>query len=199
MIRGEKGARGLKQEKKSRMQVLWTLFTSMLSISTFTFGGGFVIVTLMKRRFVDELGWLKQDEMLEMTALAQSCPGAIAVNAAILVGRRMQGFAGMAAAVLGTVIPPIAILSVISYFYTQFASNPYVAAALKGMQAGVAAVIVDVVIQLGRGVLKERSLLLNAVMIGAFIAALCGVNVMFIVLASAVVGLLYALKRRKAA
>ena len=199
MIRGEKGARGLKQEKKSRMQVLWTLFTSMLSISTFTFGGGFVIVTLMKRRFVDELGWLKQDEMLEMTALAQSCPGAIAVNAAILVGRRMQGFAGMAAAVLGTVIPPIAILSVISYFYTQFASNPYVAAALKGMQAGVAAVIVDVVIQLGCGVVKKRSLLLNAVMIGAFIAALCGVNVMFIVLASAVVGLLYALKRRKAA
>ena len=68
---------------------LVTLFFSMLSISTFTFGGGFVIVTLMKRRFVDDLHWLDEDEMLDMTAIAQSCPGAIAVNGAILVGQRV--------------------------------------------------------------------------------------------------------------
>ena len=61
---------------------LVTLFFSMLSISAFTFGGGFVIVTLMKRRFVDDLHWLDEDEMLDMTAIAQSCPGAIAVNGA---------------------------------------------------------------------------------------------------------------------
>ena len=70
---------------------LWTLFTSMLYISAFTFGGGFVIVTFMKRKFVDGLHWLTEDEMLDMTALAQSAPGAIAVNAAILVGRRVAG------------------------------------------------------------------------------------------------------------
>ena len=70
---------------------LVTLFFSMLSISTFTFGGGFVIVTLMKRRFVDDLHWLDEDEMLDMTAIAQSCPGAIAVNGAILVGQRVAG------------------------------------------------------------------------------------------------------------
>ena len=64
---------------------LWTLFCSMLYISTFTFGGGFVIITFMKRRFVDELHWIDEQEMLDMTALAESSPGAIAVNAAILV------------------------------------------------------------------------------------------------------------------
>ena len=74
---------------------LVTLFFSMLSISTFTFGGGFVIVTLMKRRFVDDLHWLDEDEMLDMTAIAQSCPGAIAVNGAILVGQRVAGAAGI--------------------------------------------------------------------------------------------------------
>ena len=65
---------------------LWTLFTGMLTISSFTFGGGFVIVGLMKRRFVDELGWLTEEEMLDLTAMAQSSPGAIAVNAAALAG-----------------------------------------------------------------------------------------------------------------
>ena len=70
----------------------------MLSISACTFGGGFVIVTFMRRRFVEELHWLAEDEMLDLIALAQSSPGAIAVNAAILVGWRIGGFAGMLAA-----------------------------------------------------------------------------------------------------
>ena len=80
---------------------LVTLFFSMLSISTFTFGGGFVIVTLMKRRFVDDLEWLDENEMLDMTAIAQSCPGAIAVNGAILVGQRVAGAAGIIVATDG--------------------------------------------------------------------------------------------------
>ena len=95
----------------------------MLYISAFTFGGGFVIVTFMKRKFVDELGWIDEQEMLDMTALAQSSPGAIAVNAAILVGWKVEGFIGMAVSVLGTVIPPMVILSVISLFYRLFADN----------------------------------------------------------------------------
>ena len=68
-------------EKRHR---LWTLFTSMLYISAFTFGGGFVIVSLMQKKFVEELHWLEEDEMLDMVALAQASPGAIAVNGAIL-------------------------------------------------------------------------------------------------------------------
>ena len=80
--------------------VLLKLFWSMLYISTFTFGGGFVIITFMKRKFVDELHWLEESEMLDMTALAQSSPGAIAVNAAILVGWRVHGLSGMAVAVV---------------------------------------------------------------------------------------------------
>ena len=95
----------------------WTLFTSMLAISAFTFGGGFVIVSLMKKKFVDELGWLTEEEMLDMTALAQSAPGPIAINAAILVGRRVAGLPGMLAAVMGTLIPPIVIIGLISLIY----------------------------------------------------------------------------------
>lgn len=172
-----------------RQKRLWTLFFSMLYISAFTFGGGFVIVTFMKRRFVDELRWIDEKEMLDMTALAQSSPGAIAVNAAILVGWKVGGPVGMAAAVLGTVIPPITILSVISLFYRLFAENRYVALALRGMQSGVAAVILDVSVSLGSKVFKEKQWPRAAVMGLAFIATFFfRVNVIWIILAAAAVG-----------
>ena len=176
-------------ETERKWRTLWTLFASMLSISACTFGGGFVIVTFMRRRFVEELHWLAEDEMLDLIALAQSSPGAIAVNAAILVGWRIGGFLGMLAAVLGTILPPMLILGVISYFYAAFAANRYVALTLRGMQAGVAAVILDVVCDLGGKVIKNRSPLQIAVMVGVFAAAfLFDVNVMLLILAAAVVG-----------
>ena len=111
----------MKENRAACRRKLWQLFTGMLSISAFTFGGGFVIVTFMKRKFVDELHWIDEQEMLDLTALAQSSPGAIAVNAAILVGWRVGGFLGMVTAVIGTVLPPITILSIISLFYAAFA------------------------------------------------------------------------------
>ncbi len=177
---------------------LSTLFFSMLYISAFTFGGGFVIVTFMKRKFVDQLHWLTEEEMLDLTALAQSSPGAIAVNAAILVGWRAAGFAGMAAAVAGTVLPPVAILSVISLFYAAFASNIYVALVLRGMQAGVAAVILDVVWSLGKGVAKQKSTLDLFIMAAAFAATfLFHVNVIYIILAAALAGVLRAMYQKR--
>ncbi len=168
---------------------LFKLFYSMLYISAFTFGGGFVIVTLMKRRFVDELKWLDIQEMLDLTALAQSAPGAIAVNAAILTGRRLRGTPGMLAALLGTVIPPVTILLAISQLYAVFAANAYVAAALSGMRAGVAAVIADVAMSLGKDVVKERDALSVGIMAAAFVASfVLNVNAVYIILAALAIG-----------
>lgn len=176
---------------------LLQLFLSTLYISAFTFGGGFVIVTFMKRKFVDELHWIDEPEMLDLIALAQSSPGAIAVNAAILVGWRVGGFAGMLVGVLGTILPPMLILGVISFFYNEFASNAYIALALKGMQAGVAAVILDVVCGLGGRVLKERSAAHILLMAAAFAAVVVwNVNVIHVILAAALVGVLLELWRR---
>ena len=175
----------MEQRKK-----LGTLFFSMLYISAFTFGGGFVIVTLMKRKFVDELHWVSEEEMLDMTAIAQSSPGPIAVNAAILMGWRVGGFAGMLAGVLGTILPPMLILSVISFCYAAFAENRYVALLLKGMQAGVAAVIFDVVLTLGSGVLRQKKAVYVIILIAAFLAVLVlQVNVIYVILAAALIGI----------
>lgn len=178
----------------TRTEKLKALFLSTLYISAFTFGGGFVIVTFMKKKFVDELHWIDEQEMLDMTALAQACPGAIAVNAAILVGWNVEGLLGMIVAVIGTIIPPMVILSIISFFYAAFASNLYVALVLKGMQAGVAAVILDVVFGLGSNVLKTKSVVYIGLMILAFIANFFfNVNVILIILAAAVFGVVRAL------
>ena len=178
----------LNNELKKK-HLLLELFLSTLYISSFTFGGGFVIVTFMKRKFVDELHWIDEQEMLDLVALAQSSPGAIAVNAAILVGWRVCGFAGMLTAVLGTILPPMIILSVISLFYAAFASNVYVALVLKGMQAGVAAVILDVTCSLGGSVLKEKSVFSIIIIAAAFAATFFfNVNVIYIILTAGLLG-----------
>lgn len=181
-----------------RWRTLQQLFLSTLYISAFTFGGGFVIITFMKQKFVDKLHWINEREMLDLTALAQSAPGAIAVNAAILVGWRVAGFAGMLVALLGTILPPMVILSVISFFYTAFASNLYVSLTLKGMQAGVAAVILDVVCCLGERVVREKSAVSLVIMAAAFIAVFfLKLNVIYIILTAALIGLCRALLLRQ--
>lgn len=187
--------------KKADARTLFKLFLSNLYISTFTFGGGFVIVTFMKRKFVDELHWIDEEEMLDMTALAQSAPGAIAVNAAILVGWRVAGLAGMLVSVLGTIIPPMGILTVISVFYRQFSENRYVSTLLRGMRAGVAAVILDVVCGLGSKVLKTRRPVLVVLMVAAFIASfVLDVSGITIILSAILVGICLELwSRRKGA
>ena len=185
------------QSRQGAPKRLITLFLSTLYISSFTFGGGFLIVTFMKRKFVDELHWISEEEMLDLAALAQSSPGAIAVNAAMLVGWRVAALPGMLVALLGTILPPMAIISAISLAYEAFSANPYVAVALKGMQAGVAAIILDVVFDLAGHVLRQRSLMQVIVMAAAFVAtAFLHVNVVFIVLAAAFVGALAAAHRR---
>ena len=184
------------QEEKQK-NVRLRLFFSMLEISAFTFGGGYVIVSLMKKKFVDEYGWLTEQEMLDFTALAQSCPGAIAINAAILAGMRVAGIKGMLCAVAGTVIPPLVTLSVISLFYSAFAGNAYVALVLSGMQAGVAAVLCDVVLSMGGGVIRQRSLLQNVVMAAAFIAVyVYKVSAIAVILCAVLVGVMRQLTLR---
>lgn len=181
---------------------LWRLFSSMFFISAFTFGGGFVIVTLMKRKFVDEYHWLDDQEMLDVTALSQSAPGAIAVNAAILVGRYLRGIPGMLVSVLGTILPPLITLTFISYFYEAFIGNPYIATVLKGMQSGVVAIIADVACTLGGGFFVSRDYSSVALLCAAFIAAFVfKVNAVYIILFSAGIGGVKAIvqaRRRKA-
>lgn len=180
-------------------RLYWKLFWATFQLSAFTFGGGYVIVPLMRRKFVMNLHWLEEDEMLDLTAIAQSTPGAMAVNASVLVGYRVAGLPGAFVTVLATILPPFLILSVISLFYTQFRDNWAVNLVLKGMQAGVAAVICDVVVSMGWNIFKLRRVLPVIMMAGAFVASwFFDVNVVLVILLCAVVGAVDTWRRERA-
>lgn len=174
----------------SKLTILRKLFISTLTLSAFTFGGGYVIITLMRKTFVEDLGWIEKDEMLDLVAIAQSAPGAIAVNGAIVIGYKLAGLLGVFTAVIATIIPPFSIITLISFFYDAFKSNIWISLLLEGMQAGVAAVIVAVVIQMGRDVADTKNPMLIAAMVIAFVANyIFNINVVIIILVAGALGL----------
>lgn len=149
---------------------LW-LFWINLFIGAFTFGGGYIVVPMINKYFVWKKRLFSKEELLSMAAIAQSTPGAIAVNLSALAGHRTAGMAGVVCSCLGAIIPPLVILSIITVWYDAFSSNPAVEAVLRGMQAGVAAFIVDIVVDMWQMILRRKSALLNALVPGAFLAS----------------------------
>lgn len=165
------------------------LFLATLKLSACTFGGGFVIIPLMRKKFVEELHWIEEQEMLDLTAIAQSSPGAIAVNASILVGYHVAGVPGALATVLGTILPPLVIISIISFFYAAVRDNAVVNMVMTGMLAGVAAVICDVVITMGIGIVKGKRVLPVIVLLGSFVAVrFFDVNIILVILVCGAIG-----------
>ena len=174
----------MEEKPKSKGYVLRKLFFACLYLSTFTFGGGYVIVTLLKEKFVDHYHWIEEDEMLDLVAIAQSSPGAI------IVGYKLAGIPGMLVSVIGAIIPPMVILSVISVFYDAFCSNYYIAALLKGMTAGVGAVIMSVVYDMGKNVVKSKDWVNVVIMIISFcLSYFLNINIIYIILSVAVFGM----------
>lgn len=160
------------REKKTDAHTLWTLFKTCFIISACTFGGGMVIISMLQKKFVEELKWIGQEEVMDLVAIAQSCPGVMAVNTSIIIGYRIAGVPGALLTVVGTVLPPMIILTIISACYVQFRSNQIVALVLKGMQAGVAAVMINVTITMCGSVLEKKETLSILMLVCAAIAIL---------------------------
>ena len=154
---------------KANLKKLPKLFLSAFLISAVTFGGGYVIVTFFKKKYVDEYKWIDEKEMLDLIAIAQASPGAIAVNGAIITGYKICGVLGAVVAVLATILPPFIIIAAVSAAYN---------------------VAVDV--------FKEKSPSSIIIMAGAF-AASCffNVNAVYIVLACIAIGICKALWQRR--
>lgn len=178
---------------KRDFKFYWKLFISMFQLSAFTFGGGYVIVSLMRKKFVETLGWLEEEEMLDFTAIAQSAPGAIAINSSILVGFKLAGVLGALTTIIATVLPPLILLSIIAYVYEAFITNQIVLNVLMGMRAGVCAIIVDVLVGMVHALFKGRNIALSlVVMVASFVAVyFFSVNVLYIILACIILGVLF--------
>lgn len=166
---------------------LW-LFGVNFFISAFTFGGGYVVIPMIRKYFVEKKKLFGESELLDMAAIAQSSPGAIAINLSALSGFRTAGIAGAVISCIAAITPPILILSVVSTCYVAFRDNALISAVLKGMEAGVGALIVDIVFDMSRTVFKEKQTFLSALVPVAFVASFFfQVNVIWVILISIVI------------
>lgn len=165
-----------------------TLFFSMFSISAFTFGGGSVIIPLMRKKMVEELGWLSEEDMLDMIAIAQSSPGAVSVNVAAQIGYRTAGATGLALAVLATVLPPFGWIVLISLFYDSFRTSPFVDAVLRSMQPAVAAVILCAALDMFKPLRQKKQLSIWILFIAALLLGLSGINIIWILIGGGIIG-----------
>ena len=178
-----------------RWELLGKLFLSTLELSAFTFGGGYVIVSLMKKTFVDRFHWIENDEMLDLVAIAETAPGSIAISGAIVVGYKLAGVLVMLITVVATTIPPLVIISLIALGYQAVGDNGLIKRLLLGMQAGVGAVIFSVVWDMARKYVKRRDAAAILIMLSAFAAAgIFRINVIYVVLVCIGVGLVHALR-----
>lgn len=190
--------RDLKQLTK--VQIYLELFKQTFLLSACTFGGGFVIIGMIRKVFVDKLHWITEDEILDLTVIAQSTPGPLGVNMAVITGYRICGVPGALVCALAASLPPMLIISVISAFYNQFKDNRIIALLLQVMRAGVAAVIVDVVIDLTANVLKTKNILWILLMVASFVALVWfKISIVWLILICGAVGLIYSLRAGKEA
>lgn len=157
------------------------LFLNSLYLSTFTFGGGFAMLPLLRKKYVSDLKLLTAQDMIDVTSIAQASPGGIAVNSNVLIGYRINGIIGALICMIGSCLPPLIIITIISYLYTLFVSNPIVLACLAGMQAGIAGLICKVGIDMSSIFFKGKDIISILILPIAFVCSFfLGLHVLFI-------------------
>ena len=182
---------------KNNRSLCLTLFFSMLRISAFTFGGGFVIIPLMRQRFVEKLGWISEEDMLDMIAIAQSSPGAVSLNIGVQLGWQMAGVMGSVSAAAGTLLPPMFWLGLISTFYDAFRSSPIVDAFMRSMQPAVAAVILYACFSMIKSLKNKKHISTWLLLALAVCLSFAGVSAVYLLLMGAVFGALTTIREVK--
>lgn len=167
---------------------LLSLFLTMMKIGAFTFGGGYAMIPLIEDEFVTKKGWVNSDEMADILALSQSIPGAISVNSSIIIGYKKKGVLGSFAAIFGLALPSLITLTIITYLYTSFRENLYVASALRGIRASVVALIFSALVRLF--IPMKKTLYTIMLFVLSFLASLLfDFNTVYIIIAGIVIGL----------
>ena len=184
--------------KANKLKDLTWLFFINIFISSFRFGGGYVVVSMVRKYFVEKRKIFNESDLITMSAISQTTPGAIAINLAAVAGYKVAGTIGTIVSCIGAIIPPITILAVVSLWYQVFSTNHIIMAILKGMQAGIAAIIVDILIGMTRAINEQHSKLLTAMIPITFIASyIFKVNIVVIILITIIVATAQLYYRRR--
>lgn len=129
---------------------MWELFTNFFRIGLFTIGGGYAMIPLIESTVVDEKRWIKREELLDLIAVAQSCPGIFAINIGIFIGYKLRGVKGALVTTLATALPSFIIILAIALCFNQFRDNPYVEKIFRGIRPAVVALIAAPVFKMGK-------------------------------------------------
>lgn len=169
---------------------LWQLCATFFKIGLITFGGGYVMVSIIQREIVEKKQWINEQDMLDMLVIAESTPGAIAINSATFVGYRLRGILGAILATISVVLPSFIIICGLYYALETFLTNVWVASAFKGIRATVCVLIFNAALKLFKPV-KKSLFCYILIVLSALISIFTSVNVIFIILSGAVLGLIY--------
>ena len=183
----------MKEEStKKKGKTLWELFITFFKIGLFTFGGGYAMIPLIQRETVEKKGWVSEDDILEVVAIAESTPGPISVNAATFIGYRVKGVIGAFFATLGLVVPSFVIIFLISFVLRQFQEILAVQYAFWGIRAGVVALVVNACRKMA--VKCPKKIVAYCIAGGAFLlSTFVDINVIFIIIACGLTGLIASL------
>ena len=171
---------------------LVSLFISFFKINLITFGGGYAIVPIIKKTFVDEDKQLSEDKMYSLIALAQSTPGALAINTSMFVGYEIHGIIGTLVALVGAFLPPLLVISVISMFYQAFQTNPMIQAILIGMRGAVSAIMIVAAYNMTKTLLSQNKVFSILMMCIAILTSLyTNLSIGYLMLMSGLIGFIY--------
>ena len=137
------------------MGVLGELFLTFVKIGLFTFGGGYAMISVIEHICVEDKQWISHDDMMNITVIAESTPGPVAINCATFVGYKKKGIGGAIVATLGMLIPSFTIIFVISMFLDNFLEIGIIANAFKGIKLAVGILIVDAALKMIRKMQKK--------------------------------------------
>ena len=164
--------------------MLLSLFLTFFRIGALTFGGGYAMIAVIENICVERKKWITHEDLVNVTVIAESTPGPVAINCATFVGYRQKGIAGAAAATLGVVLPSFIIIWLISLFLDRFLEIAWVANAFRGIRVAVGLLIIDVGVRMARKMLKEplRIIILACALIAMLLISAFAWNVSMIVL-----------------
>ncbi len=169
----------------------WQIFLILVKVNVITFGGGYTIAPVLLGEFARKRELITEEQMLDMIALAQSGPGSLAASVSLLIGYKLKGTFGAFIGMLASILPPLVIISVIYFFYAEFATNYWVRAALRGMSGMIGAILLFTTIDLAKVALKQNLIFSIIMMVGSFLLVyFTSINVAFIIILLALIGLI---------
>ena len=167
-----------------------SLFRTFFHIGLFTIGGGYAMIPLIEAKVVEEKQWMSREELLDLMAVAQSCPGVFAVNIAIFIGYKLRKTSGAIFAALGCILPSFLIILAIALFFHQFQDNPWVARAFRGIRPCVVALIAAPTFRMAQTAEINRYNIWIPVL-SAFLIWMFGVSPIWVIAAAGLGGFLY--------